>query len=87
MEHWGPDGPLTGGRVAVRRPDDGCKVVAGRKLFEGGTQAQRGGEQGWVRWRPSEASAFYRGQREVAVATKGRAAAVNGALHYCHYHE
>jgi hypothetical protein len=45
MEHWGPDGPLTGGRVAVRWPDDGCKVVAGRKLFEGGTQAQRGEEE------------------------------------------
>jgi hypothetical protein len=32
-----------------------------------------------VRWRPGEASAFYRGRREAA--RKGGAAAVNGALH------
>jgi hypothetical protein len=44
-EHRGPDGPLTGGRAAVRRPDDGGKVAAWRKLGGGGARARRGEEE------------------------------------------
>jgi hypothetical protein len=45
MEHRGPDQPLTRGRAAVRWPDDGGKVAAGRKLGGGGAQARRGEEE------------------------------------------
>jgi hypothetical protein len=47
----------------------------------------RGGEWGWVRWRPGEASAFYRGRREAEAAGKGEATVINGAFHCCRYRE
>jgi hypothetical protein len=55
-EHRGLDGPLSGGRVAVRQSDDGGKVALGRKLGGGGARARRREEESrdwcdgdWVR--------------------------------------